>query len=93
MNFIPYGIYTGKGMPPEFNPSNYSDKFYDGVRGGYDRKNNPVVIMHCKRDDPYRWKVVYGFSTVFFENFKEAMDFCNSHEMRMFKENEDSHHE
>ena len=64
-------------------PSDYSDKNYDGVRCGYDSHDRPVVIMCSRRNDPLRWKVVYGFSTVFFSTFKEAMEFCRQRNMSM----------
>ena len=93
MKFRPYGLYTeGTKNPPYMNAADFSNEHYEGVRCGLDRNERPVVIMHSKREAPLRWKVVYGFSSVFFTTFKEALDFCNSSEMRMVKENEDSHY-
>ena len=82
MRFRPVGIARIPGQDRvHIDPSGYSDEIYDGVRGGYDDRDRPVVIMCSKREDPLRWKVVYGFSTVFFKTFKEAMDFCRSRNM------------
>lgn len=87
MKFRPIGIAPGAGkMPYTSKASDYSDKLYDGVQLRKTVKGDPVVIMHCKRDDPMRWKVVYGFSTVFFESFQAAVDFCNSRGMEIMKE-------
>ena len=72
-------------------PQDYSDARFEGIRCGYDRHKNPVIIMRSRQNDPLRWKVVYGFSAVFFESFKEALDFCNSREMTMITEGADDY--
>ena len=42
--------------------------------------------MRSKETDPLRWKVVYGFSRVFFRSLAEAVEFCNSRGFRLVKE-------
>ena len=86
MKFRPIGIAPGMGHMPHNKASDYSDKLYDGVQLRKTAKGDPVVIMHCKRDDPMRWKVIYGFSTIFFKDFASAVDFCNSRGMEVVKE-------
>ena len=54
---------------------------------------NPVVIMRSKETDPLRWKVVYGFSRVFFRSLAEAVEFCNSRGFRLVKEQLESRKE
>lgn len=87
MKFKPIGIAPVKGkLPSGMKASDFSDRLYDGVQLRSTDKGLPVIIMHCKRDDPMRWKVVYGFSTVFFDSFQAAVDFCNSRGMEIMKE-------
>ena len=87
MKFTPVGILREDGkLPRQMRASDYSDKLYDGVQLRKTEKGDPVVIMHCKRDDPMRWKVIYGFSTIFFKDFAAAVDFCNSRGMEVVKE-------
>ena len=92
MRFRPYGI-AGHGNKSRMpvRPQDYSDARFEGIRCGYDRHKNPVIIMRSRQNDPLRWKVVYGFSAVFFESFKEALDFCNSREMTMITEGADDY--
>lgn len=92
MRFRPYGMMTGDGIKrPSVHPQDYSDARFEGIRCGYDRHKNPVIIMRSRQNDPLRWKVVYGFSSVFFDSFKEALDFCNSREMSMITERADDY--
>lgn len=87
MKFRPIGIYNEKGKTPNsMKASNFSDDLYDGVQLRRSSQGDPVIIMRCKRDDPMRWKVIYGFSTIFFRSFAEAVEFCNSRGMEMIKE-------
>ena len=87
MKLRPIGIYTKDNKPRvTMRASDYSDKLYDGVQLRKAQNGDPVIIMHCKRDDPMRWKVVYGFSTIFFKDFASAVDFCNSRGMEIIKE-------
>ena len=87
MKLIPIGIYSDAGkQPPSMRASDFSTDRFEGVELRADRKHDPVVIMKSRQDDPLNWKVVYGFSTVFFRSFAEAVEFCNSRGFRLMKE-------
>ena len=87
MKFIPIGIVDDANIRmPYAKASDYSDKHYDGIQLRRTVKNDPVIIMKSKRDDPLRWKVMFGFSQVFFRTFAEAVEFCNSRGMKLAQE-------
>lgn len=87
MKLRPMGIAPGKEKKPYMRKaSDYDDDLYDGVQLRSTKAGAPVIIMHCKRDDPLRWKVVYGYSSIFFRSFAEAVEFCNSRGMKIIKE-------
>ena len=88
MKFRPVGMYSEdkKTSGTYMRAADFSNDLYDGVELRRTAKGLPVIIMHCKRDDPMRWKVVYGFSTVFFNTFADAVEFCNSRGMEIMKE-------
>ena len=85
MRFIPIGITTEEKFKPMMNASNYSDDKYEGVELRNSKQNKMVLIMHSKKPSPMGWKVVYGFSTVFFNSFSEAVAFCENHGMEMMR--------
>ncbi len=83
----PYGMYTENGnAAPPVRASDYSDGRYDGVCCGVDRSRSPVVIMRSRRTDPLRWKVMYGFSQIFFRTFEDAVEFCSSRGFQLVKD-------
>jgi len=87
MKLIPIGIMEdAKEGLPCMKASDYSNKLYDGIQLRRTEKNDPVIIMKSKRDDPLRWKVMFGFSQVFFRTFAEAVEFCNSRGMKLARE-------
>lgn len=87
MKFRPIGIVPENGkLPRGLRASDLSDKLYDGIQLRSTEKGLPVIIMKCKRNDPLPWKVVYGFSSVFFKDFPSAAEFCNSRGMEIMKE-------
>ena len=87
MKFKPIGIYKDADTRMSgMRASDFSDSAYDAVELRTDRKKNPLVIMHSKRTAPLTWKVVYGFSEIFFRSFAEAVAFCNTHGFEMVKE-------
>lgn len=87
MKFIPMGICGDADTAySHMSAKAFSDSLYDGVELRTDRKSNPVIIMHCKRTAPLTWKVVYGFSEVFFRTFAEAVEFCNTRGFKLMKE-------
>ena len=87
MKFTPIGIYRdSKDKMPHMKASDYSTAAYDAVELRSGKKQTPVIIMHSKRTTPLMWKVVYGFSEVFFRSFAEAVEFCNSRGFKIVKE-------
>ena len=87
MKFRPIGIVSEKGkLPYGMKATDYSNWLYDGIQLRCTEKGLPVIIMKCKRNDPLPWKVVYGFSSVFFKDFESAAAFCNSRGMEIMKE-------
>ena len=85
MKFIPIGIADSKCMDAFLNPSDYSDRYYDGIQIRKTPKNSLVLIMRSKETAPMDWKVVYGFSSVFFHTFEEAAEFCSRRGMTPVK--------
>ena len=86
----PIGIYRNAKRKTSFGKaSDYGNDKYDGVELRVDGNKRPVIIMHSKDTAPLRWKVVYGFSTVFFRSFADAVEFCNSRGFRLVKEQEE----
>ena len=87
MKFKPFSLYSEDTAVHGFmKATDFSDKAYDGVEMRCTDKGLPVVIMHSKETAPLMWKVVYGFSQVYFRSFAEAVDFCNSRGMKIMKE-------
>ena len=85
MRFIPIGIANNDHMEAFLDPSDYSDGHYDSIRLRKAPNNNVVLIMRSKGTSPMDWKVVYGFSSVFFKTFEEAAEFCNDRRMTLVK--------
>lgn len=86
MRLIPIGVSNEADAKRFMRAEDFSNKRYDGIQLRTDRRENPVVIMRSKETDPLRWKVVYGFSQVFFRSFAEAVEFCNSRGFRLLKD-------
>lgn len=87
MKLIPIGIYMNDDTKaPHLKASDYSTDKYDGKELRIDKHKNPVVIMHSKRTTPLTWKVVYGYSEVFFRSFADAVAFCNTRGFRLMKD-------
>ena len=86
MKLRPIGLYDEDGNGPYcMDPSDFSDRSYDGIQLRKARNGMPVIIMQSKRTAPLMWKVVYGFSEVYFRSFAEAVEFCNSRGMEIMK--------
>ena len=85
MKFIPIGIADGADFRKAMNAADFSDKHFDGVELRRNAKNDVVLIMHSKKSAPMEWKVVYGFSSVFFDSLEEAVDYCEKHGMKLLK--------
>ena len=86
MRLVPIGLSRESDGIFYMRPEDFSSARYDGVQLRSDGKKNPVVIMHSKQTDPLRWKVVYGFSQVFFRSFAEAVAFCNTRGFQLVKD-------
>lgn len=89
MRLCPIGVSNEADAKRFMRAEDFSDCRYDGVQLRTGRKKNPVIIMESKRTDPLRWKVVYGFSQVFFRSFAEAVEFCNSRGFQLVKDQVD----
>lgn len=86
MNLKPIGIYRGEDpQMPGMRAGDFKTPTYDAVKMHTDRKPNPVIIMHSRQTAPLMWKVVFGFSTIFFRSFAEAVEFCNTHGFELVK--------
>ena len=86
MRFVPIGVTRDTDATAYMKPEDFSNKRYDGDQLKTGRQENLVVIMRSKETDPLRWKVVYGYSHVFFRSLAEAVEFCNSQGFRLVKE-------
>ena len=86
MRLNPLGVSRDSDGISYMSPKDFSNDRYDGVQLRSDGRKNPVVIMHSKQTDPLRWKVVYGFSQVFFRSLAEAVEFCNSRGFQLVKD-------
>ncbi|MDO4648978.1 MAG: hypothetical protein Q4B26_10040 [Eubacteriales bacterium] len=90
MKMRPIGIARSKTTHCRFGKaSDFSNSAYDGVRLFEGRNNTPVIVMKSKTTAPLMWKVVYGFSQIFFRSFEDAIAFCESRGMQMIKEQDE----
>ena len=81
MKCIPIGI-AGKMRPEDFmRPSDFSDRQFDGIQLRKAVNGETVLIMRSRKPMPLNWKVVFGYSSVFFATFEEAECFCRKHGM------------
>ena len=86
MRFIRSGVTRDTDAIRHMRPDDFSSSRYGGIRQQADGGKDPVVIMRSKETDPLRWKVVYGFSRVFFRSLAEAVEFCNSRGFQLVKD-------
>ena len=87
MKLIPVGIYDANGDSPIYvDAASFSDKNFDGVEVRKAPGGMPVIIMRSKKTAPLMWRVIYGFSQIYFRSFAEAVDFCNRRGMKLMKE-------
>lgn len=86
MRLVRSGITRDTEAVTHMRPDDFSSSRYGGIRQKSDGGEDPVVIMRSKETDPLRWKVVYGFSRVFFRSLAEAVEFCNSRGFQLVKE-------
>ncbi len=93
MRLVRSGITRDTEAVTHMRPDDFSSSRYGGIQQKSDGGEDPVVIMRSKETDPLRWKVVYGFSRVFFRSLAEAVEFCNSRGFRLVKEQLESRKE
>ena len=85
MKYVPIGIAPKKDFLDAMNAADFSDEHYDGIQLRQGDRNKAVLIMHSKTSAPMEWKVVYGFSSVFFDTLDDAVAFCEEHGMKLLK--------
>ncbi len=86
MRLVRSGITRDTEAVTHMRPDDFSSSRYGGIQQKSDGGEDPVVIMRSKETDPLRWKVVYGYSQVFFRSLAETVEFCNSRGFRLVKE-------
>ena len=86
MRLVRSGITRDTDAVTHMRPDDFRSSRYGGIRQKSDGREDPVVIMRSKETDPLRWKVVYGFSQVFFRSLAEAVEFCNSRGFQLVKD-------
>ena len=65
------------GGNPTFNKRDFDTKDYECLNMYYNKKELPVALSkHRTRN---AWKVQFGFSTLIFDNYAEAVAYCESH--------------
>lgn len=86
---IPIGMAFQNDFLSTMKADDFSNDHYDGVQLRRGRNNGMVLIMHSNRKNPFNWMVAYGFSTVFFPTFKDAVEFCQDHGMKLINTNDE----
>ena len=87
MRNIPIGIYRNDDTGiPAMKVENFNTDKYTTVELREDSRKRPVMITRSVDTAPLSWKVVYGFSQVFFRTFAEAVEFCNSRGFKLIKQ-------
>ena len=82
-----YGMVLGKGtLPPGMRASDFSDKCYNGVQLRQAPRNGMAVVMRSNSADPLVWRILYGAVDLHFRSYKEAMDYCNSHNLTLLQQ-------
>lgn len=85
MKYVPIGIAPEKDFLDAMNAADFSDEHFEGVQLRQKDRDKAVLIMHSKTSAPMEWKVVYGFSSVFFDTLDDAVAFCEEHGMKLLK--------
>ena len=65
--------------------SDFSDGNYEGIQLRRAKDGMTVIITKSRKTAPLMWRVVYGFSEVYFRTFSDAVEFCNSRGMEIMK--------
>lgn len=77
MKFKP--IYNKKFRVSASDRDAFSTKDYTCMFILQTMKGKPVAVSRANDPDLLIWRVQYGFSTIYFADFAEAMDFCREH--------------
>ena len=85
MIFVPIGVANKKDFMPMLEADDFTDEKYEGIQLREDDRNGVVLIMKSKSPSPMKWKVVYGYSSVFFKSLEEAVAFCRERGMKLLK--------
>ena len=64
------------GGKPVFNKKDFDTPNYECIAAFYTKKEQPVTL--CRHKENNIWKVQYGFSTLMFDSYAKAMDYCKS---------------
>ncbi len=64
------------GGKPVINKKDFDTKYYDCMATFYTKREQPVILS-CHKEQNL-WKVQYGFSTLVFDTYTKAMEFCNA---------------
>ena len=69
-------IYQKKAALTEADARDFSTKDYTCVKLLLTKRGRPVAILESNDTKNWHWRVQYGFSTVVFPTYAEAMQFC-----------------
>ena len=69
-------IYQKKAALTEADARDFSTKDYTCVKLLLTKRGRPVAILESNDTKNWHWRVQYGFSTVVFSTYAEAMQFC-----------------
>lgn len=69
-------IYQKKAVFSQVDVDSFSTKDYTCVKLMRTKKGKPVAISESNDTKNWHWRVQYGFSTVVFPTYAEAMQFC-----------------
>ena len=82
MKYVPIGIASKEQFLEVIDATDFSDEKYEGIQMRTGVNDKAVIIMRSRSASPMEWKVVYGFSSVFFNTLEDAVAFCEEHGMR-----------
>lgn len=68
-------IYQKKAALTEADARDFSTKYYTCVKLLLTKRGRPVAILESNDTKNWNWRVQYGFSTVVFPTYAEAMQF------------------
>ena len=69
-------IYQKKAVYSQADVDSFSTKDYTCVKLLLTKRGRPVAILESNDTKNWHWRVQYGFFTVVFPTYAEAMQFC-----------------